>query len=246
MKFPIIIILFFYSCSTIKKLHPSNFKIQYSVNFPMKINDSIIWSPFDAFITVHDKYKIYEFPYHKTYEIDSRLIYDSLKYEYFLFDSSKSHGYIFKEINDPIGQELKKDSVLISRGVVSAEASTINEIFKITNNAEVKNKNEVIHKYYINDTLVDSVYYYYNSELNNITHHSLSKILDATYLSKLYKIEVFYKKSLFPIDSRSTKFFGLLMEIKKVPLPNLGEMELLINKIENAENKKAISKKPPE
>ena len=233
------------SCITSKKIVlPNNYKINYSLKNVMIFNDSIIRDTFDIYITYQDQYKIFELPYHETNEVNNSLIYDSLKYEYFIFDTSKNYGYSIMLPNDNIGLHINKDSILLNRGGSWGDASRITEVGVITGTSREKLNNEIIDKYYIKDTIVDSSYYYYSSNMKDIKL-SLSNILDSTNNSKLYKIIIFYNKKIFIKSMEIVPFYGLEIEIKKTPLTNIAEIQLLINKIENAENNTPISKKPP-
>ena len=223
-----------YGCLPGKKsMQSNNDKINFFFTYVMKINGVVARDTFNMYITQVDKYITYEIPYHLTSEIDNILIYDSLKYEFFIYDSTKNYGYLFRNLTDTLAKQIIKDSLLKSRAMMDIEMSSVEKIFKITSNSETINGNEIIHKYYILDTLTDSSYYYYKPHINN-NRFSLSRILDSRYNSQLYKIILFYKKGIFS-DKDSGIFDGLKMEIKKVPLTNLAQMKILIAKIEQGQ-----------
>lgn len=234
-----VVIVIFYSCIPLKK-QADTFKTNYYLQSVMKYNDSIFRDKFNFYITYQEQFIIYEFPYYKTFEENYIPIYDSLKYEYFICDSSKNYGYMFQDFYDSIGILKNRDSLLKAKGLVGHELSKLKDISKVTRESESSASDEVIHKFYTADSLIDSCYFYYNVNMQD-AHFSFSRTLDSTYHSKLYKVIFFYKKGIFSPKEDTSKFDGVIMEIKKVPITNLEEMKILITKVEAIESSNKAS-----
>jgi len=171
-------------------------------------------------------------PYHKTYESDNKLIYDSLKYEFFVYKYNNKNGYLLKNANDSFRMQINKDSILKARAYGSNW--DISETFK---EVKIKGLNKLqndskqfIYKYIFENDIYDSAYFYYNNDLKNI-RFTLSKSLDSTYNSKLYKTEFFLKHKSLSYGVELKDFYINSLEIKKIPFSNENDIINIFERI---------------
>ena len=147
------------------------------------------------FISYYDSYKLYELPYHLTQEVDNALIYDSVKYDYFVHNIKNSFGFLLKALNDSFVKKFRTDSILLRsyNGGNSLNGDILSRL-KITNSIVLNADSEkLIYKYIVEDKMYDSVYLYYNKNLKDI-ELALSSYRDSVVNSKLYKVQFFIKK----------------------------------------------------
>lgn len=219
----IIIFTLVYSCVT------SNKKSEKEIvrcNVVTKIPEKIIENHgemlvIDFFVSYYNQYVLYELPYHKTYEIDNKLIYDSLKYEFFIYNSNNEYGYCLKNQNDSFVLRVNKDSVLKARaygGNVEIEA-----IFKEVKIKSLNNLNNdgqtCIYKYEFDNDFYDSAYFHYDTALKEI-RFSLSKSFDSANNSKLYKVQLFLKQDRSAAALNLKDFYINSFEIRKAKSKN--------------------------
>ncbi len=168
-------------------------RIAVSLTSPIKIENNVPISDTNTFyINYLEGYRIYEFPRHIVFEDSSKIIYDSIKYNFFVYDTSKKYGYLIKEIDSSLVTKVNADSILKSSGFEGGKGN----LFKVNQKdfkRVTKYKDNVIEEVYISNDLsgsVDSTLIYFDKGLNDIPF-SWSSILDKKYNSKLYKIEIY-------------------------------------------------------
>ncbi len=171
----------------------------------------------DFFISYKDNYTIYELSFHKTLENEFKLIYDSIKYEYFIFNNKDSFGFNLKSLNDSFRNKLDRDSILKGRGFDQGKGNY--DVFK---DIKVKSKsliymgiNKKYYSYILENIFYDSAHLYFDDNLKDI-QFSISKPLDSIYNSKLIKFQLFLKQdSLVKANPELKNFFVSSIQIKK-------------------------------
>ena len=212
----------FTSCVTTSKMHTEMIRrIKYTFKMPDKIienkgmGDTVIF-----YVSYQGDLIVYELPY-RTASVDNGiLMYDSLKYEYFIFNRKDSFGYSLKNISDTFLYKKKIDSMLKGRGADQGKGNydVLKEMKKDSFSEIYNNGSKKIYKYLIADNHTDSSYYYFDNDLIDI-EFSFSRQLDSVYNSKLYKMEVFVKHddSLSKANPALTHFFITSCEIIRDP-----------------------------
>lgn len=220
------------SCSS--KITNSNERINrilISTRIPVKaFNNEGFVDIIDFYLNYYKDYIVYELPYHKTFEIDGRPIYDSVKYDFFVYKINDRFGYLLKNFDEPFTNRISSDSILKARaygGGVYENPDSFLE-FKYEGKSVLKNANdEMIIKYTLNNDIADSIYFYFNSNLRKITF-SLSRSMDSVYNSKLVKFEAFLKHDSNIIVSDRKNFFVSSIEMRKDVRTDSAEIKALI------------------
>ncbi len=193
----------------------------------------------DFYISYYGQYLLYELPYHKTYEINNEVIYDSVKYEFFICNHDTKAGYLLKNIGDSLKIKIKGDSILRTRAYYGSGDMTdaFAELkIKALDKLRIINA-ETIYKYTFDNNFYDSAYFYYCKDLTDI-EFSFSRLLDSMYNSKLCKIQLFIKKDSSITSPELKGFFINSFEIRKTPVTNEGEIKNLFDKfIQDEKNK---------
>lgn len=208
-------------------------RIKVTTISPDRIVDNKGVSFFNQFyISYYDRCRIYELPYHKTYEIDNRLIYDSVKYEFFICTADNNLGYLLKEPSDSFSIKIKGDSILNTRAY-GGDGLTKGDLFKelkIESTKKVIEDNEkLLYRYTFINQVYDSAYFYYNSYLKDIKF-SFSRPLDSTNNSKLNKIELFIKHNGPNTPAQLKAFYINSFEISIAPSENEQELKNLFER----------------
>lgn len=195
----------------------------------------------DFFISYYGQYLLYELPYHKTYEINNELIYDSVKYEFFICDHDTKAGYLLKNISDSLKMKIKGDSILRTRAYYgSADMTDAFAELKIKTLDKLSIINTItIYKYTFDNNFYDSAYFYYCKDLTGI-EFSFSRSLDSIYNSKLCKIQLFIKKDSSVTSPELKDFFINSFEIRKAPVTNAGGIKDLFDRFIADEKKNKI------
>lgn len=192
----------------------------------------------EFYISYFGKYRVYELPYHKTYQINDKLIYDSIKYEYFIYNTNENTGYLLKRTSDTFRTRICSDSILKARayGGVS-DIVDLSRGVKIKTIDERRDKGKIFFcRYLFENDFYDSAYFYYNKDFGDI-EFSLSKTLDSTYASKLVKADFFIRHTNNEGKSGLENFYVNTIEIRKVPSENPDEIKNLITRfIANEKN----------
>ncbi len=185
----------------------------------------------DFYISYFGQYLLYELPYHKTYEINNKLIYDSLKYEYFVYNTNNKFGYSLKNSGDSFKIKINADSILQTRAY--GGTWDMGDIFKEleikTFNKYSSGHSKITCRYTFNNIFYDSANFYYDKDIKDIKF-SLSKSLDSANNSKLYKIEMFLRKDRAATALNLKDFYINSIEIKKVPVVNENELKKLFQR----------------
>jgi hypothetical protein len=186
---------------------------------------------YDFYISYYRQYRLYELPYHKTLEIDNRLIYDSTKFDFFIYNTTNKFGYLLKGPTDSFKVKMSSDSILKLRAL--GGTWDIADFFK-----EVKNKSlckltdineSEVYRYIFENEFYDSAYFYYKKDLKNI-EFSISKTLDSSYDSKLYRVQHFIKHNGASITPALKDFYINSIEFDKKPAANENEIKALFER----------------
>jgi len=215
-----------------KRLENDITRIRVTTKIPEKIVDekgqTIV---IDFYVSYYRQYMIYELPYHKTFEINNRLIYDSIKYQFFICNTKKN-GYLIKSPVDTFTRRIIGDSILLANAYGGSGWDTL-DIFrelKISNITKLSgNDKKIIYKYTFQNEFYDSAYFYYNRDLKDIKF-SFSKKLDAANNSKLNKVELFLKHDANNTPPQLKDFYVNSLEIAKAPGENEQELKNLFER----------------
>ncbi len=197
---------------------------------PVTIEDG---QPKTSVITFYINYftdcMVYELPYHKTFEIDNRLIYDSVKYEYLICNKSGSAGCLFKSLSDSSFTRVNSDSVLKLRAY--GQFHDMVDVFKEVKPLSIQSKTGsgeiVIWRYLFHHYFYDSAYLCYNATLKDIPF-SFSPTLDSVNNSKLVQIQFFIKHEQPDTNIELRDFFINSFEIKDERITEIEEKTQLI------------------
>lgn len=183
------------------------------------------------YVNYYTGYTVYELPYHETYEVDYKLIYDSLKYEYFVCNNRSDIGYLFKGTADSSFRKLSKDSILFSRayGRMDDFADVLKGMKTLHVKREETGRQTFVCRYAFDDATYDSAYMYYDRSLRGIPF-SFSRTLDSAYNSKLVQMELFLRH---PIDFMPghIDFYKNRLLIEEVPTSNADTIDTFIKRM---------------
>ncbi|GAB2836097.1 hypothetical protein [Ferruginibacter profundus] len=199
------------------------------------IDDKEYWFDAEIFVTYNGNYTIYELPYHKTYSINERLVYDSAKYEYFICNENNKQGFLLKDIRDSLSKKIAGDSILAARAFNGDNrnfnmADSLKALGKTTIVREHLSENKFIDKYYFaNPNFYDSAYFYYSNELRNI-RFTISNTLDSVNDSKLLKVQYFIKHDDSKTASKFKSFYINSLEIQNAPSPDESALKDLFDR----------------
>jgi hypothetical protein len=219
------LILFFCAYAITSKPAPGKItKIKVTSNFPLKYIDNHVEIVDLAFyISSYEGYEVYELPYHKTSEINGRLIYDSLKYEFFIHKANSDFGINLKALYDTLGAKTNIRKVLNERGLQNVNTLDSFKMMRVKSEHKIKTDSNVVHLFELENQYYDSAKFFYNSSLNDIKF-TFSSTLDSINKSKLYKIQYFFK------DLSTVTF-----EISKVAITNQQDLKNLFERFINQE-----------
>lgn len=211
-------------------------RLNFSYKSPDKIIDTNTYSfSTSVFISYYGDYRLYELPYNKSEEMDNVLLFDSVKYDYFVHNINERYGCFLKDLNDSFKIRYRTDSILLRtyNGGKKYEADFMAEVKIIKSDTIFPNQQEQIYKYVLNDKVYDSVYLYYDTRLKNIDF-SFSVYRDSITNSKLYKTRWFLKNpktaSYIPKN-----FYENVGEVKLAPATNMQVLIKLIERYKKAE-----------
>lgn len=228
-----------YTCLTNQKLDDDEVR---RISVLTKIPDNIVnghgvFIEIKFYISYFKQYIIYELPYHKTYDINNKMIYDSVKYEYFVCNSDNNLGYLIKNLTDSFEKKIIWDSTLKSRAYGgSIDSFNFREI-KIKTINKLNHSAALIYRYIFDNYFYDSAYFHYDPRLKGIKF-SIDKKLDSINNSKLVKAELFLKHdSLTKIDNIK-EFYISSIELSEISGPELKQIKFLFDRFIKDEKKK--------
>ncbi len=209
-----LLLLCFSCCTSIKKID----RIKFSFIIPLEIaGGNCKKEKIEFYVSYLDNYIIYELPFHITNAENNILQYDSIKYEYLIFNKNEKIGYLLKSITDTFKIVSNIDSILKERGFNGGKGD-----YDIFDNLEILNKkilldkgNKKLFRYIFKNDYYDSAYVYFDKGLKKVSF-SLSKSLDSVNESKLVKLQYFLKKDTATMKSDCEKdFFSNIFEISE-------------------------------
>lgn len=203
------------------------------------MNDKEHWFEVEKFITYNSDYTICELPYNKFYTVNDSLVYDSLKYEYFICNEMNRTGFLLNKITDSLTNKISADSILKTRvynGNVDI-ADSLKTMGKATILREKISENKFLIKYYfLEHHFYDSAYFYYSNELRNIKY-TISKSLDSINNAKLIKVQYFIKHDESKTPEKFKNFYINSLEIQNAPAPDEGPLKILFDRFIAVEKK---------
>lgn len=214
-------------------------RILISTKMPIRIVDGKAeFSIIDFYVNYLNGYIIYELPYHKTYQINDHLVYDSVKYEYFICESNGKTGRLFKNIGDSFGVRIAADSIVKSRayGGVWDMADVFKEVVIKTIDVKKGKGDNFYCRYIFENSCYDSAYFYYDKGLRGIPF-SLSKSLDSVYNSKLVQVDFFIEHDIKLTPSSLEGFYVNSISIKRVSSPVPEQIKALLRRFINSDKK---------
>lgn len=228
----------FYSCAAqnIKPNINSIKRIKIAINIGnIFYNNEAFMNNIDFYISYHKQYSIYEFPYHKQKEVNGKLIYDSVKYNFLVLNNSTRKGYYLKNATDSFKTIVNADSVIQKKMLNGYDfynaIKNKDSVIMINDTTSAKDvKSQIIRYRFLNNSISDSIIYYYDSSFNDISF-SFSPYLDSLYNKKLYKIELFHKYNpkTTPIELRN--LYKNHFKIIRIPVFEQSELMLLFKKM---------------
>jgi hypothetical protein len=199
-------------------------RVKCSFRMPIGINDGIgEKEKIDIFISHYSHYTLYEIPYHNTLSErvigeEGKMIYDSLKYNYFILNDKNKYGYYLeKSILDSFNRKINKDDNVLKNRTFDESGEAVNVKNLGAKKIEIikTNASKFIVKHLIEDKYYDSAYLYFDKNEKDLRFY-LSKSQDSIYGAKFYKIEMFLKNdSLKKANPHLKDFFINSYEIKK-------------------------------
>lgn len=213
-----------------RKHHEDFYRIRVSFNVPVKMPDTtLILDHTNVFVSYMGKYSIYELPYHVTLEDETKLIYDSLKYKYFIFNKAYNFGYLLKNLNDTFSRRINRDSLLSYRAFNAGKGYGK---FALPPNHGVKSFEKIFDnglqktfRYLVKGSAYDSIYLMFDKSMTTIDF-SIYSHEDSAYNSKLSKIILFANPdSISPRHYNSVDYYANSLEISRDTAQN--EKELL-------------------
>lgn len=126
--------------------------------------------------------------------------------QYFVYKESRPKGYLFSSYNDSsLGKILNVDSMLKMSSFAEANAPVLPDSTWAIFRAEENDKKQALFEMYYAKTdngcaACDSIYYYFDSRMNNL-HHSLSHNLDSARRMKLYRIRCLFNEKFSTRDN---------------------------------------------
>jgi hypothetical protein len=227
-------LFFIYSCGINKKQSKKDIiKIMVTTTIPEKISgDHVEINTLDFYISYCDQYILYELPYHKTYAINNRMVYDSIKYDFFIYNANDNFGYCLKSINDSFKIKINSDSILKERAYGgNLDIDNIFKEIKIKSLSKLDSTDTTVtFRYVFNHKPYDSAYFFYNGNLKDV-RFSLSKSLDSFYNSKLYKVQLFIKNDNASAFPNQSNFYVNSFEIKKLRIKKNTEIRGLFERL---------------
>lgn len=233
--FLVIVVILAYSCAYNQNI----LRIRVSLITPIKIVEGAgIIDTIPVYINYLKGYTVYELSVRETLEDEYNLIYDSLKFEYYVFNNKKSYGYLLKNLSDTFGSPIKRDSILPRRGFDEGRGdANIDTQPGVISVKKVKDSVGIlINRYIFDSEKYDSVYICFDKKLVDVPF-SFSKIQDAKYQSKMYAGYVFLKhEKNYDLNSKLNGFFINRFEMTRVPVENERELLKLIARLKKKEN----------
>jgi hypothetical protein len=237
--------MLFNSCSgqnnKVKK--PLIKRIHIAVNMVNSVYDGKgYFNNIDFYINYYKNYSIYEIPYHQQYQLNDKLLYDSVKYNYIIFNNSTKSGYFLKSSTDSFTNRINADSMIQEKmfhGYDFYTAIKNKDSAAIMSHHTTASKfvNKEVVKYRLpNNPFSDSIIYCYDKSYNDIPF-SFSPYLDSVYGKKLQKIEIFqkYDPKETPVDLRI--YYKNHFTIIKMPAVDKSDMVDLFEKFIKTESK---------
>ena len=181
------------------------------------------------YLTTYNDLLIYELPYAETHTINSVLLSDTIKYEYFIFQKKSKKGFLIKSLFDSLNKSYYVDSLLKKRAFNTLNIdSTILPYVNNLNDISSSNiyENTKISFAFNDKTIYDSVYFYFDKKLKELKF-TLSHKLDAVSKSKCYKVELLQPENSTVKLKLERKYRLVALEINKCDITN----KTLLNEI---------------
>jgi hypothetical protein len=201
-------------------------KVSFTYKMPVRLSEDFV-EPFES-VFYKTKYKdamIYELPYKETYQLNGELILDTMKHNYFIFNPNDSFGYKLLSVTDSFGSKRNVDSTLTSTAFKTLD---IDKIYSIVKSSQTERVNDsiFIKRGKLEKVQFDSVYFYFNDHLKGLDY-TLSRELDSSYHSKLYKVELLSNKDTSQYAEYLNRFRIISYEINKSKVENRADLEFL-------------------
>ncbi|MFZ1529426.1 MAG: hypothetical protein WAT19_11770 [Ferruginibacter sp.] len=185
------VVLLLIKCSFPEKAITNFQKVDIVYKFPSFVKeDSVIVFTDSSSIIKYRNYKIYILPMGEELEEYGELVFDTIKYVYIGFDTSKKVGFQVNRLTDSVFKKVPVDSVLQIRPAITfLESIQDSSIFK---REEIFKKDGIIKQSFILKLQAfDSMHLYFKKDLRKLDFFSLSKKTDSAYNSKLVEIKLF-------------------------------------------------------
>lgn len=246
MKFiALVFSIFFYTCSGQNNNAPKPVikRIQIAVDIVNSVyNGKGYFNNIDFFVNYYKEYSIYEIPYHKQYQFNDKILYDSIKYNYIIFNTVTNAGYFLKSITDSFTIRINADSMIKEKmfqgydfyaAIKNKDSAEV--MYNNTTASEFANQ-EIVKYRLLNNQVSDSIIYYYDKSYNDIPF-SFSPYLDSLYGKKLQKVEIFHKYDPKKTPDDLKIYYKNYFTITKVPADNESDIFALFEKFITMESK---------
>ncbi len=202
-------------------------KVSYSMNV---INDDSSINSYNTtfFFIKCSKIIVIELPFRQTFQVDKRMISDSVTYELFVFKIDEKDGYLLKNYNDSFNTKKEVQQFLGSRIVYG---DNYYSIFALKKPIKISNKENKQFSLSFNGhhAEIDSFKVYFDDRLSDL-NYPLAPKMDSAYKSKLVKI-VFWRntKGYFSDKALETPL-TISLELSREKINNEIEIWNLINR----------------
>lgn len=157
---------------------------------------------------------------------------------YFIYNKKGNSGFLFSSLKDSSqGIKFPVDSFLANRGMRSKDFDVPPDSLWFLAEVVKDKEKSVIEKYAVvkpgNETSIDSIYYYYAKNKNDIKY-TFSKKLDSIKMMKLFKIRMLYNSKFSTANKITLPKREIFFEIRDEIVSNPEEIISFIDKFEKS------------
>ena len=213
----LILVLFLFSCKHFYKNEQIVSRIKVSFKMPIQIKEGISYGDtINIYACYFKNYTIFELPHHETLQNEKALLYDSVKYDYLIYNNSSKNGFLLKNINDGFINEINVDSILKIQAFYGGNGNVINILDKETKSVKMVSSfnGKEVYRYITNNVdIYDSMYVICDKKMIDIKF-SFSSRIDSLYNSKFNEFIMFLKYDTLS-NKNKKDFFTNRLEVVK-------------------------------
>lgn len=139
---------------------------------------------------------VYAFPYHYSIDDGNKLIFEEIKFKYFMFKKNELFGYYFDSLKSQNPRKMNVDSLLNEKAFKANNFyDSINDslIIKIKKQENIPLIEKYIPKIRYDFSYPDTTIFYYSNKLKNL-NYSFSKDLEKKNNHKISKVRMIYNE----------------------------------------------------